>query len=496
MGATAPVTHAEDESVATRWQSLVSEATERLRTLAAWCKDRTLYTCRAEALEALLLLSPEDAEARKTLQYVRDARGGWRRDPKYRPVRNQAKGADEFEARRKELRAWFAEAAVPLLEEAATDARRQRAGWLTAALALAPDSEPLRTLNEEVRDPAAPVAVGGAGGAGAEAARWLLAESLRARTRREALRKTGRDAVANAPAPKVGTVEDVDRPGGLEWPTVLRSERVRVLGFAPREELELVTRHIEAVWPVFEAAMGKSPGDDSTETGRYGRGRTLYVFVDAIVAMDWLAEQPKVDKRYIEFVTPLVGNPVPGRAADMVKSQVPELRLESPPRLAVSRSIKRATELTKRQAWIYEGLNIYLTSLVTGTRLIYSVNDVEARYAENRPPIPDHVRRMQDPDADWLELALAMFESPEKPDLFLLPGKDFNQLTRPEVLYAYAVTAWAIEGHAAKALDFFRALAAEGGTDLDAVCFATFGYDARTLEARVHRWLRETTKAR
>ena len=47
-----------------------------------------------------------------------------------------------------------------------------------------------------------------------------------------------------------------------------------------------------------------------------------------------------------------------------------------------------------------------------------------------------------------------------------------------------------------KALAFFQGLGAEGGTDLDAVCLTTFGYDARTMEARVKRWLQETTGAR
>ncbi len=137
---------------------------------------------------------------------------------------------------------------------------------------------------------------------------------------------------------------------------------------------------------------------------------------------------------------------------------------------------------------------LYLTWLITGTRLIHTVNDEEQKYAEQQKPIPDFKSKMRESEADWLALGLEMLRSADKPDIFLMSGKDFNSLTTAETLYGYCVSAYLLEGLPEQAADFFRAVSSDYGTDLNRVCLETLGFPAKTLEARLMRWLEESTK--
>lgn len=479
LGAPSATLGAEGDGSVARWEALRAEAVERLEALAAWALDAKLFSSRAETLETLLLFEPEHAAARKALHYKKD-RQGWTRDPKYKPVKNQSALGKEYEARRTALGAWVVSQAGPAIEAARREAPRARSGWVASVLALAPDSAVARGWNDELLDPAA-----------SAAPRWILQETLAARARRPALKQTGAEAVKGAPVAKDGLPEDVDKPGGVTWPRIVQSPRVRVLGFPAAEELRETARHVEAAWPVYEAALGRT-GVTLEEKLSYGRGLTLYVFDAPADAEPWLAAQPGVTERFAEFSKPLVGTFLPGRTAHCVKSVGPELRREAAPRQVVADLLRHGLGLHKRQAWLAEALIIYLTWQIVGTRHIYSVTDPPERYAQKQDGRPDPTARMSDASADWLELARELLEGPGTPDPYLLPGRDFNQITKPDVLYGYAVAAYAVEGLGERTWPFLAALAADRGTDLDAVCIEVLGHDMRTLEARVRRWLAET----
>ena len=480
-----PGVAAPDPDVAGRWGALRAEAALRLHALARWCEGAKLFACREEVYEGLLRLDADDAVARKWLRYARSADGRWTRDPSYRRPRNLERGEKDFLARRAEVGAWFAATAAPVLSDAkAAGEFRVRAEVVSVGLGVDPESVVLRGWNEEVRDE-------GARAKGGKAPPWILLETLRARDRRPALRRAAAEAVEAVPAPAPGTLEEADRRGNVEWPSVFQSEHARVLGVPPVEEMVRTVRHVEAAWPLFREAFGRQPGTPADEA-RYGRGLCLYVFDSPVAAALFLEAQPEVTPRFLEFVAPLVATWIPKRAAVVVKATIPEIRLEAAPRQVLGWMVAGMFGLDRRRAWISEGLLIYLTWQITGTRRLSSANDVEQRYAEGDRPIPEYQARLAEDGADWYALGRLLLESPDKPDPFLMLGKDFNQLTKLEVLYAWCIAAWLVEGRPSQAATVFTALGGEGGNDLDAVGLEQLGFDARTLEERVHRWLVET----
>ncbi|MDJ0975404.1 MAG: hypothetical protein QNJ98_13145 [Planctomycetota bacterium] len=469
---------AEEGSLKSRWAAVRSETVERLHALAKWSGKAKLFRARAEVYEGILRFDPDDKTARKRLKYVKGKDGAWVRKANYKPPKNLSKAKPEFLTKRAELGAWFAEEVAPLVEEAEAEGDlRVRAAIVAGAIGVDPERATFRTWNREVKD----------GKIG-----WVLAETESARTRRAGIQETAAKAVKAVEAPEAGAGDKDDKVGGVEWTSILEGKRVRVLGIVEGEETEQILRNLEACWPVFRYALDRT-APTYRPRGRYVRaGWTAYVFDDVDAANAFYAAQPGVTERDKEFTKRLVGTWIPKRTAALVKSPIPATRIEATSKQLLGAINNHVLGLGRKRAWAAEGLTLYLNYQIVGTRAIYSVNDVETEYAEGGKPIPEYTKRMLEPGVSWLELGRLLIDSPDKPDIHLMSGKDFNTLTRAEMLYGYCVAAYVIEGWPKKAAEFFQTVSGDFGTDMDRVCLETFGMDAKAFEQRLRRWLEET----
>ncbi len=467
-----------EEDLDARWQRLRKASMERVHELIAWCGTKKLFGCRADACEGVLTIAPDDPIARKWLKYRRANDGTWYRKGKWTRPRNLSKGQDKFEQRREELGEWYLREAAPILDEAEEEgAFRLRAKLIATALAVDPESATFRDWNHEVRD-------------GDE---WILLETRNARTRRKGLKETAEKAIEAVPKPSWVAARVEDKIGGVKWSAVLAVPRVRVLGTPPSAELAETLRFVDASWPVVEYAVGlRAPGYGAS--GKYAEAVTIYSFDSVLEGNRFYAKQPGVTARDVEFTAETCGSWLPGRDAAMAKAEDEATRHEAATTQVVSHHLARLLGLGVRHAWIAEGMGIYLTWQITGTRMLYSVNDVESKYAEKDKPIPEYEERMSDGKASWLALGRALLKSEDKPEVHLMTGKNFNDLTKPEVLYAYCVSAYVVEGWPEKAAAFLREAGGRDGNDLDLVCLKALGFDAATFEARLLRWLRETRR--
>ena len=73
-------------------------------------------------------------------------------------------------------------------------------------------------------------------------------------------------------------------------------------------------------------------------------------------------------------------------------------------------------------------------------------------------------------------------------------AEDVNDLTQPEILYSYCLVAYLVEGRPEECVDFFRDVGTAKVVNPEAVSLKHFGLKLPALEARVERWLEETTR--
>jgi len=471
-----PEAHAEPKPGAV-WESLRKETLERLHALATSATRAKLFRSRNEVFEGILRFDPDDKLARKFLKFRRAKDGSWERRGRYTPPRNGGKGLPEFETARTALGAWFAEQVEPLLE-AAEDAEDARtlAAIRQAAVGVDPERASFRAWVGQVPDTL-------------KEGRWILASTERARRRRPGIKAVAERALAAVPDPEPTTATDRDQRGNVAWTGLLQTERVRVVGMPDVAELAACAKNAEASWSVFEFAFDRRVGPIR---GGGERRFTFYMFDTVDAGNAFLDAQPDMDEERKAFLRPLAACGLPRRPAVLVKTPDAAVRLEAAARQPHYSFLRSQLGLRQRNVWIKEAALLYLAYQVTGTRLISSVSQVQSDYAQPKAEQPEYESRLGESGANWYDLGLKLMESKDKPEIHLLPGKDFNQLTKFDVLYGWCILAYLVEGHPTKAADVLGALGSEAGTAVDSVFLDTLGFDTRTLEQRVMRWLEET----
>lgn len=474
------VASAGDDDLTARRHEWVAGAVEELHALADWCTSARLFAARARVYETVLLFDPDDGKARRWLRYRRGHDGDWGRAPHYVPPKDRGRQRPEFE---KKIQAWrvaFLGEARALLEAAiAAGEMGLQSAILRTTLRIAPHDEGFRRANGEVRSNRE------------GKTDWILVATQTGDRRRPALRKAAREAVDAVADPRRGSLVDADRRGDVPWGPVLQGRRVRVLGTTGAQEVRRQYDYCEATWPVFRSVFRLTAPVWKTDAS-YARGLTVYVVRSREAGNAFLSLQPGVSERSLDFVRPLVGAWIPGQAALVVKAPVPVIRLECGPKMILSGMCRRTFGITVNRAWASEGLAHYLTHLITGTRFICSVRDRKSRYAEPQPALPEYGVSTPNRD-DWLLAGRDLLASEKKPDLFLMIGKDVNTITPDEVLYGYCIVAYLIEGRPDACVGFFRDVGQAETVDLEPIVKRRLGLDVSTFEARVLRWLDETT---
>ena len=129
---------------------------------------------------------------------------------------------------------------------------------------------------------------------------------------------------------------------------------------------------------------------------------------------------------------------------------------------------------------------VYLTRELVGTRLTWYVKPSEYLVEEDDNALR---ARMLDTRSNWMNEALKVLESEERPNLALLLGRDVNQLTTEDLLYSYVLCAYLLEAEGDR---FPRILTKIGeGSPSVEVLEEVLELSLPKLEERVIRWLKE-----
>lgn len=444
----------------------VTRLVEDLEALAAWCHKGRLFAARNEAYEVLLAFRPDHATARKRLKYRRGQDGVWTRSPSYKPPRNLKRPGEELATRRRALADRFAEASLAALQgPAARPGSAARAKALRTILRVAPQRADIREQLGEIQT--------------AEGT-WILRESLKTPTRREALALAARRAVRDAPRAEVVRPNREENATRIAWKAIVETERARVAGTVDLAEVRQAHALVEASFAFFAELYG-------VEAPTLANLSLLLITTDEERAT-LLANHPRTTASFQSFGASLSSGWFPGTNIVFARSGWKERRLEWSARQPLGALLRRAFRVRTKHGWAFEGFGLYASHLLTGQRQTFYVR--RTKYGEKADPADDLWNRLTADGADWRAEARTLLAGPNAPDLRLLLGKPVNTMNTEDMLLSYVLAAWLLEARPQAVVPILHAVAK--GTRADALVETHLGMDVEGLALRVRRWLEET----
>jgi hypothetical protein len=433
------------------------ELVRGLLGLAKWANQSELFVQRDGVWRSVLLLEPDNDEARKGLRYTRDGTGRWK-DPPAREVKDRKPALlPEFARRRSELVAVWRTQVLAELDAASADPARRAAAW-DEILRIDPEDEVVRGLRGEVRADKS----------------WMLAETLAAPARRLELQSCVQQARTTAPKPEPCTPAGDDLGYLPAWKLGHSCEGVRLLSQSDEAESLALLSTGHAARALLALVCGKplSPSP----------GFSAYVVVSAGECDQLVAAVKDCTDAERGIWRSAPGFGIPHRAAVVLWDKDAHRRLDCFTRHLVANCLFAAYGIDSRQGWLVDGLGLYLGQQLTGTRCTWF-----------RPDRADEDRalrlRMLDEKSNWNAEARKYLEGPSALKLADVLGKPVGELTLEELLVGTAFSAYLVETQG-KALPEILERIGRGGNASETiahVCARPFP----EFEARFVRWLSE-----
>ncbi len=450
------------------WRARTAQLVVDLEALAKRAQKSKLYRSRDEVCERILRFDPDHEAARKWLKYKRDKQGRWARKGRYKPPRNFGKaGRTTFRDRARALGDSFAQDAFALLaRHEGSVASDTRARAIRDVLAVAPHRNDARTANREVQT--------------AEGT-WMLEESVRGREGRRGLATAAQHALDAVKEPRRVRPTENENKVRIGWTGILQGSRVRMLGTNPRDELERCHRTAEAVFGLMDTVFGEPPARVN--------GLTIFVLMTDDERKTLLANHPKATDAYRKVSGRRASSWFPKTNVAWIKAGVTG-RLEWSTRQPLATLLRRTYGVTAKHGWAFEGFGLYLSYLLTGSRGTFFVRPTG--YNDGAKPKTGQLwERLRAEGASWRDEARAMFAANQGPNVHLLFGKGTNAMTMEELLYAYVLAAYILEGHPGKATAILKAIGKDKKRPAE-VFGRVLGVDLEGLDLRLRRWLAET----
>lgn len=440
-------------------QALVVE----LEAIAEHCRKDELYAERERVLELVLAVEPERAEARKALRY-RLHDGRWVQAPGSRPARDR--GADE------DLATARARTAAVLAAHRA--ALLERLDALAAGLSAEEVETELRRLTELQPDDAL---VHARLGEVPLQGRWVLEETRRALERRATLAAACARAL-DAPPPVACDPSPTERAGGPALAGRCTDE-VRVLGTVPVEALERTARTARALGPLFEAMLGFPP--------RFAPDFTIYVLAGPREGHAFVQDWPGEAQGHRLLHPALLSSWIDREPRVAVWDTDGRARLDMAARQTFGMLLTDALGIDLRTGWAWEGLGLYATQTLLGTRLSWFLEERDYRGTQQEGALRPTFRG----NGDWLRLAHMRLTGRGGLRLpFLLP-RQTAELGTEDLPVAFALAAYLVEGRPRELPELLARLALEAESPIPAF-EQTLGMPLPVLERRLTRWLEET----
>jgi hypothetical protein len=434
-----------------------------LEGLADWCNEKKLFLERDRCFEQILAFDPEHFRAHKGLGHSRLRDGTWvPPEGKKEPKNYDRKALADLPAERAKRLQPFRERMLGLATSHAAELGTAGVDRIHGEiLAVLPDDAEVRALRHEVR-------------AGEE---WLLAESVLGKERRATVKQVVRDALAAVPRAEPILPNPDEQRLRVAWKSCLRTPSVRVLSTGDSDDALRVLQATHAAAGVFSALLGVE--------AVHPEGLTIYVLANAGEEQAFLAAHPAVDEATRPFLLTLEGAGLPGSANAVFWSKQAAVRLDGATRHVLSQLLQSVFGIGVEVGWVYEGLGLYLTRELVGTRLTwYVVPGLSSTdYEKNLRA------KLLGSETNWMNEAWELLKSERRPELSKLLSRDVNAMTVDDVLTAYALVAYSIEGRPEAVAALLRGCATDG--EPAAIVRQSLGMELEELTSRLTRWLGE-----
>jgi hypothetical protein len=428
-----------------------------LLELATWSGENELYLERDNFYHQVIELDADNLEARKGLRFARNPDGSWK-EPAPREAKNHNEAAlAKLPRKRAELLAPYCDVLLDFVEQSHPDAA-------TTKLVM---DEINRIDPENVR-------LHRKRGDAEVAGKWTTPETLVGKQRRADIKaslKRGQDAAA-----KVTAEAEASSPGvARKWRAALLTPNVHVIGDITEPECQKIARQCE----VAVALMRELLGWTATTPRRF----TIYVFAseeDKNAYVSKLADV-SVEDHALLLSKANVGLPDGDRA--YLSDGDPAKRLDAAVRYMFAFLLSQAYGLNDKQAWLSEGLGLYLTHEVCGTHFTWLVLGTMGKdQAALRA-------KLLAPGANWMDEAAKVLEADKAPRLDAIVALNVRSMRMEEMLCAYALTGLLIEGHPAELPEIMKRVGKGDATAL--VLKTTIGISMDDLQVRLTHWLKE-----
>lgn len=434
-----------------------AELVRGLLALAGWAGQNELYSSRDAAWRSVLALEPENADAHRGLRHTRDAQGHWKEPPAHESKDKKPALQAEFVRRRTELvSAWRTRVLEALEREKADRTRRDAA--CAEILRVDPEDAVVHGMLGEVRGEKS----------------WLLAESVASATRRAELHKCVQDSTQAQVQADGAAASALDLGYLPAWKVARSCEGVRLLVQTSEEEARSLAQVQHSARALLHAICGKVLNPS--------QGFSAYVITapaDCEQFLAAVAEASADDKKNWKQAS---GFGIPHRAAAVLWDQDPKRRLDCFTRHLVANCLFEGFGLYAREGWVVEGLGLYLTHELVGTHETWF-----------RPDQPNDdqalVRRLRDPQANWLVEAQTLCHGPNAPKLAELLAKPLGELSVFDMLAATAFAQYLVEA-LPKELPEILDRVGRSGQSAEAIAAVT-GRPFAEIEKRFVRWLSE-----
>ena len=429
----------------------------KLLGLATWCNEQQLFAQRDKLWHAVIALEPDNLDARKGLRFGRNTDGTWKEPAQHDVKDRNPKALEEFPAKRSAALSTWCDTLFALLEkEHASPALSNEI--YDEILSVDPDQEHVHDLRGESK--------------GAEA--WVLKESVIAKQRRADIKATIAAAKSDATSKPVDP-NDADKKISPTWASTADVCGVRIFSNGDANECNSIGQIVYAACRLFTmlyALPAKLP-----------KGLTVYSFTSTAARDALLASLPQLSDADKKTWMGAAGMGLPNTYSVALWHPDPKRRLDCLSRHLVMHLMQEAWSIDGRQGWVYEGMGLYLSRELCGTRLTWFGLATSGAEAEKRRG------RLIAPESNWMNEALQLFEGEKPPDLAELMGKSIEAMGVDDMLAAYALAAFFVEGHPAECAELLRQI---GFAEPPATAVKrVLGLTLAELQTRLVRWLKE-----
>ncbi|MBM3992209.1 MAG: hypothetical protein FJ298_14540 [Planctomycetes bacterium] len=431
-----------------------------LEDLVAYTGTAKLYLERDRAWEAIVRLEPGNEGAHKGLKHTKNRDGSWKVPEKPAASKNFGKDLTECARRRAQIAALHRDALVTIATRRGLAPTARRALY-DELLAIDPDDAQSRALLGEARRDDL----------------WVLAETVSGKTRRGELRALVKELVAAVPAPAKIEPREREAPLGVTWSACFATPKVRVFSSGDAAEALNVAVQCTAAVELFRRVTS-APKDVPDVVDLY-----LLTSVgarDAFVAAwpGWSAEERSRVKTW---------------AGTGLPNEIHHARwdADAPKRLdgAVRHMLGLLTLYNygfdhQKSAWAWEGFGLYLTRELVGTHYTWYSTGPTSGDAESK----ELLGKLMMGDANWMNEAFQRSKRGKGTKIAALCSRPIDTFGVDDVLTAYALAAYLLEGRADRVGPLLTAI---GAGPSDKALAETLELTPAELDARLVRWMGE-----